>query len=612
MTEEIEQIIVFGVMGLALVLFIWGRWRYDLVALLALLTLVFTGIVSPDQAFASFGHPAVITVAAVLVVSRALRNAGVGDILMRCLTPFTGNPTMHIVALMCIVTVASAFMNNVGALALMMPVALESARKTDRSPAMILMPLSFAAILGGMITMIGTPPNIIIANFRAEVVKKIRDEATGEMIEEAQQAFGLFDFTLVGSLVAAVGVFFVAFAGWRLIPRERRGSSDPENIFRIEEYITEVRIPKDSDWIGKQIGELEALGDGDVTVAGMIRKGKRRLAPPPWTLLKSGDVVILKADPAELPSVVHAARLELVGDFTPQKEILRSAEVGLIEAVVQPDSALIGRTPRSLRLRSQTKTTNLLAIARQGKAIRRRLKEVRFRAGDVLLIQGEADTLAETVASVGLLPLARRHLQIGKRRSPQFAVILFALALILTGTGIVPAAVAITAAVVIYALLDYVSVRAMYETVDWSVLVLLGAMLPVGDALQTTGGTDRLASGLLYLTSALPVTVLLGVVLVVTMTLSDMINNAATAVVMAPLSVTIADKLGVNSDPFLMAVAVGASCAFLTPIGHQCNTLVLGPGGYRFGDYWRVGLPLEIIIVMVAVPAIVYFWPLSP
>lgn len=590
-----EQIVVFIVMGLSLILFVWGRWRYDVVALLALMVLVLTGIVESSAAFAGFGHPAVITVAAVLVISRGLRNAGVVDILARGIAPFAKYETVHIVALSCLVAVTSAFMNNVGALALLMPVALESAQKHDRSPALVLMPLAFASILGGMMTMIGTPPNIIIATYR-------------ETMSPGGEPFGLFDFFPVGAAVAAVGIFFVATVGWRLIPRQRRGQSSPDKLFRIAEYVTEVEVPKESDWIGRTLGDLEAMKEDEVVVAGLIRDKKRRLAPAPSTRIEADDIIILKADPAELPEVVQAAKLKIVSDFQAKEETLRSDDVGLIEAVVPPDSALVGRTPISLRLRAEGRT-NLIAMARQGRAVRERLRRVKFQAGDVLLLQGAADSLAETATAVGLLPLAKRNLRIGKARRPIIAISIFGIALLLSAFGVVPAAITLVCAVVIFALFDFVSVRMMYEAVDWSVIVLLAAMIPVGEALQTTGATELVSSVLLSYTQGLHVAVILGLVMVVTMTLSDVINNAATAVVMAPIAVSLAERLDGNPDAFLMSVAVGASCAFLTPIGHQCNTLVLGPGGYRFGDYWRMGLPLEIIIVCLGVPQIMYFWP---
>ena len=590
-----EQLIVFAVLAIALGLFVWGRWRYDLVALLCLVALVLTGIVEGREAFAGMGHPAVITVAAVLVISQALRNAGVVEVLTRSLAPLGDKPWLHRSALLVLVALASAFMNNVGALALLMPVALESALKNGRSPALVLMPLSFAAILGGMMTMIGTPPNVIIA--------AIRDDVSGE-------PFTLFQFAPVGAAVACVGVLFVSLVGWRLIPKERRGQASPDKLFKIEEYITEVRIPAKSDWIGRKVGDLEAIGDGDVVVAGLIRDGRRRLVLSLSTPFEAEDVIILRADPTELRTVVDKAKLELVGDFKAESETLRSDEVDLIEAVVPPGSRLEGRTLRSLRLQSESRT-NLLAIARQGTSVRRRLQDVVFRGGDVLLLQGAASTLAEDAASVGLLPLAKRNLRIGKKGRPLVAIGVFGAALLIAAIGALPAPVALTVAVLVFVLLDYVSVRSLYDSVDWSVIVLLGAMLPVGSALESTGGTELLANSLLALTGSLPVWLQLALVLVLTMTLSDVINNAATAVVMAPLGVTLANQLGVNSDPFLMAVAVGASCAFLTPIGHQCNTLVLGPGGYRFGDYWRIGLPLEILIVLVSVPLILVFWPLA-
>jgi di/tricarboxylate transporter len=590
----LDQAIVFGVLLAALPLFVWGRWRYDLIAVLALLVLVVFGVVPAAEAFRGFGHPAVITVAAVLIVSRALRNAGVVDFLVRGVGRFSGRPTLHLVALTFVAALVSAFINNVGALALLMPVALEGARKENRSPALVLMPLSFACILGGMTTMIGTPPNLIIATYRAEV--------TGAQ-------FALFDFAPVGGVVAFVGVLFVALVGWRFLPASRRGKASPEDLFRIDGYIMEVRVPKDSDWVGRRIVELEELGDGDVAVAGLIRDDSTRLAPSRTVKLRGGDVVILRADPTELPSVVDKARLEMVGEAGRDPEILRSEDVALAEAVVPPGSSLVGRTPRSLRARIPGEI-HLLAIARAGSPIRRRLNQVIFQAGDVLLLQGAADGLDDSVGRVGLLPLAGRRLQIGKRRNAVIAVAIFAAGLASMAVGILPAAVALTAVAFVLTVIDYVSVRDIYDSIDWPVIVLLAAMLPVGNALQATGGTELLVDAVLSGAGNVSAPLVLAVVIIVTMTLSDVINNAATAVVMAPISVTLAAQLGVAADPFLMAVAIGASCAFLTPIGHQCNTLVLGPGGYRFGDYWKMGLPLEIIIVVISVPLILRFWPL--
>jgi di/tricarboxylate transporter len=589
-----DQALVFSVLVAALGLFVWGRWRYDLVALLSLLVLVGAGIVPAREAFAGFGHPAVVTVAAVLVVSRGLRNAGVVDSLVHGLARVSGHPTLHLVSLTFVAAIVSAFINNVGALALLMPAAIQSARDAGRPPALILMPLSFACILGGMATMIGTPPNLIIAAYRAEV---------------ADAPFALFDFTPVGGIVALVGVVFVALLGWRFLPANRKGRANPEDLFRIEEYITEVRIPEESDWSGRTVEELEKLGDGGVAVAGIIRDGAKQLAPSRAAALRVGDVIILRADPTELKAVVEGAKLELVGEVGRDREILRSDEVALLEAVVPPGSELVGRTPTRIRARTPA-GVHVLAVARAGTQIERRLNHVRFRGGDVLLLQGPPEHLDEAVSAFGLLPLAGRKLEIGKRRSALFAVAVFAAALVATALGALSAAVALTAVALLLTLTDYVSVRDIYETVDWPIIVLLGAMFPLGDALQSTGVTQLIVGSVMGVATAVPIGWVLAVIIIVTMTLSDVINNAATAVVMAPIAVVLAEQLGVSPDPFLMGVAVGASCAFLTPIGHQCNTLVLGPGGYRFGDYWRMGLPLEIVIVVISVPLILRVWPL--
>ena len=589
-----EQAYVFCVLGAALVLFAWGRWRYDVIAMGVLMAVVAPGIVPADDALRGFGHPAVITVAAVLVISRALRNSGIVDLIAGKLIPYTVGTAAHIAVLTGTVTLASAFMNNVGALALLLPVALATASKRERSPAVLLMPLAFGSILGGLLTMIGTPPNVIIALYRADL--------TGE-------AFGMFDFTPVGGVVALVGVVFVALFGWRLIPKARQSRTSAEGAFEISDYIAEVRVTEDSLFCDKKIGEIDALNGDDVVPVGLVRGNSKWVHPSAWRTLQKGDLLILRADPTSLKTLIDENKLQLVASKTSGLESMKLEDLRLVEAMVTPGSAVEGRNTDFLRRRAH-RSLSLIAMARSGQPIRTRLREQQFRAGDVLLVQGDADTVNDVIIGLGLLPLAERDLQIAQPRRVGLALGVFATALAIGVLGLLPMSIAFIAAILAYVLLDMLPARDLYRDIDWPVIILLGGMISLGQALEQTGATALIASTIVGLTQGFaPLTVLI-LVLVVTMFLSDVINNAATALVMAPIAVGIAGQLNVNTDPFLMAVALGASCAFLTPIGHQSNTLVLGPGGYQFGDYWRMGLPLEILIVAIAAPLIAAIWPL--
>lgn len=589
-----EQIFVFAVLGAALILFVWGRWRYDLIAVLALLAMVAGGAVPSDQAFDGFAHPAVITVAAVLILSRALRNSGLVDLLAKPIGKISGHPYMHVTSLTALVAVLSAFMNNVGALALVMPVALKTALQNNRSPSLVLMPLAFGSILGGLMTMIGTPPNIIIAAYR-------------EQIPGIGEPFGMFDFSPVGAAAAMIGVAFVSLLGWRFMPK-REGPSARERLFKIEEYMTEVRVTNASTVVGLSLRELETLAEGEAAVAGLIRGEVRRLVPSKLEHLRVGDVVILQVDPSHLASLITQTKMELVGEKQLNADALKSDEVSLIEAVVMPGSPLEGRTPYVLHGRTQW-GVNLLAVARQDEPIHERLEEVRFRVGDVLLLQGDAETLPDAVTAVGCLPLAERGLERGRPNRVVLSIGVFGAAIVLMAMGIVSAPVAFVGAAAGMVLLNMINLREVYESIDWSVIVLLAAMIPVGEALRTTDGTGLIAQAVVGMNGTLPVWGILVLILAVTMALTSVINNAATAVVMAPIAASVAAQVSASPDPFLMAVAIGASSAFLTPIGHQSNTLVMGPGGYKFGDYWRMGLPLQILIIVVAVPLLLTVWP---
>ncbi|MFQ5956018.1 MAG: SLC13 family permease [Kiloniellales bacterium] len=590
-----EQAAVFLILGGLLPAFVWGIWRYDVVALAGLVVAVAAGVVPLEEAFSGFGHPAVVTVAAVLVISRGLANSGAIDYVVQRLEPATGNTTLHVASLAAVAAALSAFMNNVGALALMLPVAMQSAAKAGRSPALLLMPLSFASILGGLATLIGTPPNIIVAAYRGQ--------ASG-------QPFAMFDYTPVGGTLAVIGVLLLALAGWRLVPEERRARKAAEDLFEIEGYVTEVRVPRGSKAVGMQAQEVEeVMGDHELLVIGLVRRKRRMFTGLRREILKAGDVLIVEAVPAAIDKLVSDLELKLVAGEAFQPSLLRSDEVTLVEAVVQPRSRMEGRSARELRLRSRH-GANLVAISRQGRPMHERLMSVRFRAGDVILLQGEEDRVSDALGWLGCLPLAGRGLHMGQRGRAGLAVGIFALAIAAAVTGLIPLLLALAAATLAMVVAGLVPPREVYEAVDWPVVILLGALIPVGQALETTGGTALIAGQLLDLAAGAPAALLLVLLMVVTMTLSDIMNNAATAVVMAPVGFGIAQAMGANPDPFLMAVAVGASCAFLTPIGHQNNMLIMGLGGYRFGDYWRIGLPLEALVVLVATPIILWVWPL--
>lgn len=587
-----EQITIFAILGAALLLFAWGRWSIDVVAMMALFACVLSGLVDPAEAFGGFGHTAVITVIAVLAIGRALANSGLIDLIASHLAEIAHQPFTQLAALCAVIVILSAFMNNVGALALLMPVAISMARKFDYSPARLLMPLSFASILGGLTTLIGTPPNIIISNYRREL---------------GGSAFGMFDFTPVGLTLALLGTAFIVLIGWRLIPHHRRTRPATEELFEISDYVTEVRVTEDSDLVAKTVAELEDAGKGRLTVLGLIREDRWVIGRIRLERLQPNDILLVRGPSSVLEELVEAASLELVAREKLEED-LREKDLSVMEAVLMPRSRAEGRTPASLHLRTLYGVT-VLAVARQGRSLKQRLRNVHLRAGDVLLLQGEKEALPETLVMLGCMPLAGRGPSFQARRT-LLPLAIFGMAVTALVAGLLPAAIAFMGAVGLMVLSGLLPVREVYDSIDWPVVVLLAAMIPVGGALETTGATQLIAGKIAELAGGVSPLIVIGLLIVVTMTLSDVMNNAATAVVMAPIAAGIAQQLGVSPDPFLMAVAVGASSAFLTPIGHQNNTLVMGPGGYRFGDFWRLGLPLEILLVAAAAPLIAWVWPL--
>ncbi|SLN31656.1 potassium transporter peripheral membrane component [Falsiruegeria litorea R37] len=587
-----DQIILFSLFGLVFAFLLWGRFRYDLVAFSALMLGVVLGVVPVADAFSGFGHPATIVVALVLVVSAGLVRSGAVFLITRTLVDASRGLGAHIALMGGIGAVLSAFMNNVAALALLMPVDIQTARKAGRVPGLSLMPLSFATILGGMATLIGTPPNIIIASIRAEAV--------GE-------PFAMFDFAPVGGIAAIAGLIFVALIGWRLIPT--RGD-DQEHAEALAQYIAELTVPEDSPHIGKRLAELDETAEKtDVAILGLIRDGKRRYGRAANAILRAGDALVLEAVPEALDEFRTALNLDF--SDSRRQEVLKAAGDGLevIEVVATEHSRITGKTSQSIGL-AWRQSTVLMGISRQGKRITKQVRKTQVEAGDILLLMVPRDRGPDVTEWLGCLPLAERGLSVTANEKVWLAIGLFAAAVIAASVGLLYLPIALGLVVVGYVLTKILPIAEIYDHIEWPVVVLLGSMIPLGAALESSGGTELIAGSLISLTNGLPAWAILTVLMVVTMTLSDVLNNTATTIVAAPVGIQMANTLGVSPDPFLMAVAVAASAAFLTPIGHKNNTLILGPGGYRFGDYWRMGLPLEVLVVAVSIPSILVFWPM--
>lgn len=589
-----DQIALFVLFGIVFALLVWGRIRFDLVAFAALIVGAFLGLVPSGEIFNGFGHAAVIIIALVLIVSKGLMNSGAVELIANHLLSASRGLARHISLMSVVGAGLSGIVNNVAALALLMPLDLEAAKKAGRSPGLSLMPLSFATILGGMITLIGTPPNIVIAEYRSDALGR---------------PFAMFDFAPVGLTVAVFGIAFVALFGWRFLPAHFREKPKDEG-FADSLYSAELKISKISEEKPVAVGDLYPVAEEkDVVIIGLIRNGRRIKGFARREPIKSGDFLVVEGDPKAIESFMGAAKLDFAGSEQ-HKGGLGGASLSLAEAIA-PDSARItGTSAFRLRLLYGHGVT-LLGISREGRRIQKRVRHEIIRPGDVLLMIGTEERLENAFSWLGVLPLEGRRTDMIQRNKAWLAIAGFILAIAVAVAGFAYLPVALAACVVLYAATGLVSGSEVYNAVEWKVIVLLGSLIPLGQAFENAGNAQLIADGIVALTAGAPAWVTLTVLMIVTMTLSDFLNNVATCLIAAPISVQIAGSLGVNPDPFLMAVAVAASCAFLTPIGHKNNTIIMGPGGYRFGDYWRIGLPLEILVLAVAIPAILVFWPLS-
>ncbi|MFD2650337.1 SLC13 family permease [Brucella rhizosphaerae] len=587
-----QQILSFAVIILMMGAFIWGKFRYDIVALCSLLLAVGVGVVPFDRAFTGFSDDIVIIVGSALIVSAGVARSGLMQEAVQRFLPEMNSVRLQLAVLVAIVTVLSAFVKNVGALAIMIPVAFQFARRSNVSPSTFLMPMAFGALLGGLMTQVGTSPNIVVSRIRGEMVG---------------QPFTMFDFTPVGAVLAVVGLIYLVTFYW-LVPQRTRESVSLDEAIKIKNYASEARVLKNSSMVGKRITDLIKPAEGEAMVTAIIRK-KQRMTPLPDTVLVEGDVVLLEGDPKALDLVVNSGKLTLSENRNPS-DTSGSTDIEVVEAVIGKNSRLVGLTAQRLDLYSRYEV-NLLAVSRPGERITERLSEVILGFGDVIVLQGRQAALSAYLSEFELLPLARRKLMLGSVRRGLIPLAILIAAIGATALSIVPVAVAFFAAAVAMLLFKVIPINEVYDEIDGPILVMLAALIPVSDALRTTGGTELIAQWLSSIGHQLPPAGALALILVTAMMVTPFLNNAATVLVMAPIATSFASGLGFRPEAFLMAVAIGAGCDFLTPIGHQCNTLVMGPGGYRFSDYPRLGLPLSIIIALVTIPTLMFFWPLK-
>jgi di/tricarboxylate transporter len=588
----LPQFLSFAVIALMMAAFMWGRLRYDLVAALALLASLAIGVVPLDQAFTGFSDDIVIIVGSALLVSAGVARSGIVEFALRRYFPDFSSVRVQLALLVVTVAVLSAFVKNIGALAIMIPIAFQFARRSGTSPSTFLMPMAFASLLGGLMTQIGTSPNV--------VVSRVRQDITGA-------PFTMFDFTPVGAILALSGCIFLILFYW-ILPQRTRQDRALHEALDIKNYVAEAKVVEESVVAGKSVADLLKISRGDALVKTIIRADSLRLTPFPDLVLRVGDRLLIEGDHEALDRLVAQAKLSVGRDKRTAEG--GGAEIIAIEAVVGENSSLIGWSAANLLLYDRF-NVNLLAVSRQNERFDQKLGTITLRFGDVIVLQGSESSLPRFLRDFGLLPLAERSLLLGSPRRSFVPLMILLAAMAATAFGVVPIPVAFFAAAVGMVLFRVIPIREIYAAIDGPILVMLAALIPVSDSLRSTGATDMIATLLADVAASLPGYGALGLILVVAMAVTPFLNNAATVLVMAPIAAGFASTLGYRPEAFLMAVAIGAGCDFLTPIGHQCNTLVMGPGGYRFSDYPRLGLPLSLLVAVVAVPALMLVWPLN-
>jgi len=586
----IQQLIFLVAIGFAFTFWIKGGIRYDLVALIALSIITVGGVIPFESAFLGFSHPAVIIIASVLVMSKGIINTGFIDWLLVKL-PIRNRGIGVQISILCTITaLISAFVYDIGALAMMMPLAITFANKKNISPSVYLLPIAFSAHLGGFLTLIGNAPNLIVSSFRADI----------------SAPFQMFDFSHAGIWVFLAVILFISLVGWRIAPK-REKKLGKEEISERFKYASKYFVPKDSSIVGKSVEEFKKSIKEDFMVC-FIFRGKEKITDiSEDTKIEKGDFLILRSSLNSLKQINNLTDLNLVtigGDF--KKEIdERSYEA---EAGINQYSVLKGMTLEQANIESLYEM-EVEAISRKKGKIKEDFSKMSLEEGDILLLRGKEDSINQFIMDFDLLPLAERDIHLEPSAKMTTSLGIFSLSVVMATLNILPAHVSFFIGAVLMVLVGVTSLKETYKRIDWPIIITLGSLIPFGEAMVVSGAAETISSSLLSFTSFASPLVMLGIVLAVSIILSDFVNTIGVAVLMAPIAILLANGLGVSVDPFLMAVAMGGACAFLTPVGHQVNLLVMRPGGFKFTDYWKVGLWLDLIVFIVGIIVLPIFWP---
>ncbi len=587
-----QIILVLSILSVAILLFATGWIRMDLVSLLILLSLPLFNVIPAEQAFIAFSNPAVITVAAMFIISAAIANTGVTAHLGRWLFSFAEKSEAKLVlAIMSLTAVASAFINNIGAAAVLLPMVTGIAKKAEIAASRLLMPLAFGSLIGGVCTLIGTPPNILINEL---------------MLEYSGQQFNMFDFTPLGVVVVIISICYMMLIGRRLLPDNP--SASVQQMSQLKAYVSEIRLSEEATYIGKTLQETGFSSDFQLKVRSLMREQLKITSPRSSLVLRAGDILFLEGKPEQLLKLKGVKGIEVVPGTAQVIAAENKEENQVAEVALTPTNELVGKTLREVHFRD-THGLNVLAIWRRGEPVVKRVDHVVLKFGDMLLIEGPESKILHLADKHDFLLLGGIKPEPYLPDKAPLAIIIMVTVILSVTAGLLPIMHASALGAVAMILSGCIKLSDAYESINWPVIMLIAGTLPLGTAMETSGASSFLAAHLTDMAGPYGPWITLGVLFLITMLLTCIMSNAATAVLLAPIAYDLSQHFGVNPQPFFMAVALAASTCFMTPVSHQSNALVIGPGGYQFSDYLKVGTPLNILVWLLASLAIPFVFP---